>query len=133
MGSTRLMMLNTVGRRSGQQRVTPLLYIEDGSRWIVVASNGGTERVPGWWFNLCELPDASIQLGRATHRVTARPATAEETAALWPKLDAVYEFFDDYRQRTKRELPVVILERRASGAVAAPAASDAAASPASGG
>jgi deazaflavin-dependent oxidoreductase (nitroreductase family) len=109
-GRTQILLLTTTGRRSGQPRVTPLLYVEDGADFVVVASNGGTERVPGWWWNLQENPSAHIQCGRDHHDVRARRATPEETRRLWSKLTEAYEFFDDYQARTARTIPVVILE-----------------------
>ncbi len=111
-GGTKLLLLTTTGRKSGLPRVTPLLYIEDADRWVVVASNGGTEKIPSWWFNLQSRPEASIQTGREHHAVRASEATPEETQKLWPKLNTSYEFFTDYQERTQREIPVVIFDRR---------------------
>jgi deazaflavin-dependent oxidoreductase (nitroreductase family) len=110
-GRTQMLLLTTVGRRSGEPRVTPLLYVEDGANLIVVASNGGTERVPAWWLNLQAQSAGRVQCGRERAAITGREASAEETARLWPKLSAAYEFFDDYQARTQRTIPVVILER----------------------
>ena len=109
-GNTKLLLLTTVGRKSGLPRVTPLLYVENADRWFVIASNGGTEIVPGWWLNLQSRPEASIQTGREHHAVRAREATPEETLKLWPELTASYAFFTDYQDRTQREIPVVILD-----------------------
>jgi deazaflavin-dependent oxidoreductase (nitroreductase family) len=110
-GRTRILLLTTLGRRSREPRVTPLLYVEDGRDFVVVASNGGQERVPGWWWNLQEHPQARVQCGREHHDVRAREATPEETRRLWPRLSEAYEFFDEYQARTARRIPVVILER----------------------
>lgn len=110
-GRTQILLLTTTGRRSGEPRVAPLLYVEDGPNRVVVASNGGTERVPGWWLNLHAKPEGRVQCGLEHHAITAREATSDETARLWPKLTAAYDFFDDYRARTQRAIPVVILER----------------------
>ena len=110
-GRTRILLLTTTGRRSGKQRVTPLLYVDDGKDCVVVASNGGQERIPAWWRNLQANPAGRAQCGRDSHDISAREASAEETKRLWPKLTVAYEFFDDYQERTEREIPVVILER----------------------
>jgi len=120
-GSTTMLLLTTRGRRSGRLRETPLLYVEDGRRWVVVASNGGREREPAWWLNLKAEPRATVRVGRERHEVRARPATGEETRRLWPRLMDSYEFFDDYQGRTQREIPVVVLERaeEATGRLAA--------------
>ncbi len=111
-GNTKLMLLTTVGRKSGLTRVTPLLYVEGAAGWVVIASNGGTEKVPGWWLNLQSRPEATIQTGRKHHAVRARAATTEETRELWPKLTASYEFFTDYLDRTQRDIPIVVLDPR---------------------
>jgi deazaflavin-dependent oxidoreductase (nitroreductase family) len=110
-GRTRILLLTTTGRRSGEPRVTPLLYVDDGQDCIVVASNGGQERVPAWWRNLQANPAGRVQCGRDSHDIVAREASAAETERLWPKLTVAYEFFDEYQERTEREIPVVILER----------------------
>lgn len=110
-GRTQMLLLTTTGRRSGEERVTPLLYIEDGDDFVVVASNGGTEKVPAWWLNLQAKPDGRVQAGREHHAVSAREATPAETERLWSKLREAYEFFDDYQARTARTIPVVVLER----------------------
>lgn len=109
-GGSKILLLTTTGRRSGEPRTTPLLYVEDGERRIVVASNGGTERVPAWWRNLQAEPRAHVQAGRRHCDVVAREATPAEVEHLWPRLTAAYEFFDEYRTRTERTIPVVLLE-----------------------
>ena len=108
--SKRFLLLIQKGRRSGLERVTPLLYVDHGGRWIVVASNAGDDRAPAWWLNLKSRRVASIQVGRRRVAVAARRATAEECARLWPKLNGAYRYFEAYQRRTSREIPVVILE-----------------------
>ncbi len=107
----RMLLLTTRGRRSGRPRVTPLLYVPDGQRWIVVGSNGGDDRHPAWWLNLRQEPEARIQVGREELAVRGRAADPAERARLWPELVAAYRPYEDYRRRTEREIPVVILER----------------------
>jgi len=109
-GDSTILLLTTTGRKSGEPRISPLLYVEDGDRLVVVASNGGTERVPAWWRNLEANPRAHVQVGRAHRDVVAREATPDEVEQLWPKLTAAYEFFDTYQERTQRTIPVVLLE-----------------------
>lgn len=108
---SRMLLLEHVGRRSGQSRSTPLLYIEDGPRWVVVASNAGDDRTPAWWLNLKHKPEAAVQVGREHHRVRAHEADISERERLWPLLEASYRHYADYRARTRREIPIVILER----------------------
>ena len=107
----RFLLLSHVGRRSGLRRYTPLLCIEEDSRWIVVASNGGDDRSPAWWLNLQSHPEAEVHYYREHIKVKAREASVIEYEALWAKLQQSYSFYDNYRTRTDRKIPVVILER----------------------
>ena len=107
----RFLLLTTTGRKSGQERVMPLLYVPDGERFVVVGSNGGDDRPPAWWLNLQAKPEAKVQVGRRRLRVTARRAHGAELDALWKSLDASYQYYSDYRRRTSREIPVVVLDR----------------------
>ena len=109
----RFLLLTTTGRRTGQPRTMPLLYVRDGERFVVVGSNGGDDRPPAWWLNLQKDPAAHVQVGRRRLRVSARRARGAELDALWQRLDASYAYYADYRRRTSREIPVVVLERRA--------------------
>jgi len=109
-----MLLLVTVGRKSGREYRTPLLCIEDAGRLIVVASNGGDPRDPSWWLNLQARPDASVQNGRERFAVTWRKADEAEDADLWAKLTKAYAFFPQYREKASREIPIVILERTTS-------------------
>ena len=106
------LFLHTLGRRSGQPRVNGLFYLEDGPNVVVVASNAGAKSDPAWWLNLRDLPDAEVEIGGRRRLVRARPATAEEAARLWSRLDAGYREFATYRAKARRPIPVVILEPR---------------------
>jgi deazaflavin-dependent oxidoreductase (nitroreductase family) len=108
--SMKMLLLITVGRKSGQLRRTPLLYIVDAGRCIVVASNAGDPRDPAWWLNLQAKPSAQAQIGRERVEVTWRKADAAESDELWPKLTESYPFYPRYRERAGREIPIVILE-----------------------
>jgi deazaflavin-dependent oxidoreductase (nitroreductase family) len=107
------LLLNHQGRKTGITRFTPLLYVEEGGRWIVVASNAGDDRDPAWWLNLQARPEARIQVGRELVDVKARPASPTESEYLWPGLEAAYPYYPEYRERAAREIPIVILERSA--------------------
>ena len=102
-------LLTTTGAKSGTRRTTPLIYLADGPRVVLVASKGGMSHSPGWFHNLVKHPDCEVTLGGETRRMTARRASAAEKAALWPKLVAIYRDYDDYQARTTRDIPVVIL------------------------
>jgi len=111
-GGADMLLLETLGRRSGRARTIPLLYVRDGPRFAVVASNAGDDRPPAWWLNLQSRPEASIQVGSEHHAVRARRATPEEGERLWPRLLEAYRAYEEYRQRTRREIPIVVLEPR---------------------
>lgn len=104
-----VLLLTTTGARSGQRRTTPLIYLADGPRVVLVASKGGMSHSPAWYHNLVAHPECEIQIGAATRRMTARRADVAEKAALWPRLCAVYRDYDEYQARTTRDIPVVIL------------------------
>lgn len=111
-GHLRNLLLTTRGRKTGEARTSPLTYLRDGDDYVLVASNGGADRHPAWWLNLSSDPAATIQVGTETIAVTARGATLEERARLWPKLKEYNPFYATYEQITAREIPVVILRPR---------------------
>lgn len=104
-----VLILHTVGRKSGKARRSPLLYIQDGDDYAIVASRGGSDAPPAWWLNLQAMPKATIEIKGSKRQVTARQATAEEKAAYWPRLISGYSFYDDYQARTTRDIPVIVL------------------------
>ena len=105
-------LLTTRGRKTGQPRVSPLLYLEDGDDYIIVASKGGMSHHPLWYLNLEADPDCEIEIGTRRRKMRARRVGAEEKAALWPRLVAMYRDYDDYQQRTTRDIPVLRLQPR---------------------
>jgi deazaflavin-dependent oxidoreductase (nitroreductase family) len=111
-GRLRTLFLHTIGRTTGQRRRNGLYYLEDGPNLVVVASNAGREEDPSWWKNLQAHPDTEVEVGRTTRRVHARRATPEEAGPLYERFEAALPQYGDYRRRTKREIPVVILEPR---------------------
>ncbi|MBM9458529.1 nitroreductase family deazaflavin-dependent oxidoreductase [Nocardioides sp. zg-536] len=108
-----VLLLDHVGRKSGKRFTTPLLYLPDGPRTVVVASQGGLPKNPQWFHNLLANPETTIHLPRERDRkVRARVADPVERAALWPRLVDLYADFDNYQSWTDREIPVVVLEPR---------------------
>ncbi len=105
-----VLLLTTIGRKSGQPRTAPLLFIEDGDKVVVVGSQGGLPKHPLWYKNLVATPECEVQIKRRKMKMKARTATPEERAALWPKLVAHYPDFASYATWTDRIIPVVILE-----------------------
>jgi deazaflavin-dependent oxidoreductase (nitroreductase family) len=106
------LLLDHVGAKSGTPRTSPLVYGVDGEDLVLVASKGGFPKNPAWFHNLMANPDTSVQVGSSRRQVHARVATPEERERLWPLMVGVYGGYEDYRRRTDRELPVVVLEPR---------------------
>jgi deazaflavin-dependent oxidoreductase (nitroreductase family) len=107
-----MLLLDHVGAKSGTKRTSPLVYTRDGDDIVLVASKGGYPKNPAWFHNLRAHPDTEIQIGRERRRVHARVADAEERERLWPKVVATYGGYEGYQQRTERQIPLVVLERR---------------------
>ena len=112
MAGNDMLLLSTVGRKTGQTRVTPLLTLARGDHFLVVASNAGDDREPAWWLNLKNKPEARVQFGTEHCDVHARAAEPQEAEALWPQLIEAYAAYAEYRHKTSREIPIVVLERR---------------------
>jgi proline iminopeptidase len=109
-GST-ILLLTTKGRKTGQPRTTPLIYAEDGDRYVIVASKGGAPEHPGWYENLAKDPDVELQVRDDVFAAHARTAEGEERERLWAKANEVWRHYDEYARKTDREIPVVVLER----------------------
>ncbi len=112
LGRAPVLLLTSIGRRSGQPRTAPVLYLADGERVVVIGSNAGNERAPAWSHNLQANPDAEVQIGGKVRQMRARIAAGEERAELWRRMNAQYAGFDDYEERTAREIAVFVLEPR---------------------
>ena len=113
LGGRSMLLLRTVGRRSRAPRTAALLYVRDGKAYAVIASKGGAPQNPGWFHNLRAEPDVEIQVGRERIPVRARPAEGEERSRLWARADEVNQGqYAVYQSRTKRPIPVVVLEPR---------------------
>lgn len=107
-----ILLLTTTGRVSGEDRTTPLIHRIDGDDWVVVASRGGAPDHPDWYKNLVADPDVTIQVKADRIPARARTATGDERDRLWKLMTEVWPAYDEYQQRTEREIPVVVLERR---------------------
>ena len=110
-----MLILETLGRRSGKRRATPLVYLPHDDGFAVVPANAGAERAPAWWLNLQARREGFVVLGRERSRITPVIAAAAELEMLWGRLRAVAPI-DHYQARTRRALPVVILRRAAASA-----------------
>jgi deazaflavin-dependent oxidoreductase (nitroreductase family) len=108
------LLLTTTGRKSGEERTTPLIYQPVGDdAYAIVASKGGADAPPAWYLNLEAEPTVGVQVKGDRFTARARTATPEEKPDLWKKMAATWPAYDDYQQRTEREIPVVVLERAA--------------------
>jgi F420H(2)-dependent quinone reductase len=107
-----MLLLDHVGAKSGVRRTTPLLYMTDGDDVVIVASKGGYERHPAWYHNLRAHPETTVQIGAERRAVRARTVTPPERERLWPKVVGAYRDYERYQERTGREIPLLILERR---------------------
>lgn len=108
---TTILLLTTTGRVSGEERTTPLIFREDGDRWVVVASKGGAPDHPDWFKNLLANPQATIQVKDERFPVRAHAAQGPERARLWGLMTEVWPAYEDYQRKTRREIPVVVFER----------------------
>jgi deazaflavin-dependent oxidoreductase (nitroreductase family) len=112
VGRAPVLLLTSTGRRSGQPRTAPVLFLLDGERIVVIGSNAGNRHAPAWSHNLKANPDAAVQIRGERRTVRARVAEGDERAELWTKMNAQYAGFDDYDERTSREIAVFVLEPR---------------------
>ena len=109
---TQTLLLTTTGRRSGEQRTSPLIYGRTpGDEVMVVASKGGSDAPPAWYRNLEADPEVEVQVKGDRFHARARDATPEEKPELWRTMAGHWPAYDDYQRNTDREIPVVVLER----------------------
>jgi proline iminopeptidase len=109
-GST-VLLLTTTGRKTGEKRTAPLIYAQDGDRYVIIASKGGAPEDPGWYQNLDKTPEVELQVKAEVFRARAHTAKGEERERLWRLANQVWPHYDEYAKRTPREIPVVVLER----------------------
>ena len=107
-----ILLLTTVGRKSGEKRTAPLVYLEDGPRVIIVGSQGGMAKDPLWVKNIDANPDVEIEMGSQKRQMRARRGSPVEKSHYWPALCKMNPDYGDYQARTVREIPVVILDPR---------------------
>ncbi|HKA66317.1 MAG TPA: nitroreductase family deazaflavin-dependent oxidoreductase [Solirubrobacterales bacterium] len=110
VGRAPVLLLTTTGRKSGEPRTAPVVYLADGDRLILINTNAGNAKVPAWSLNLKANPEAEVELGRERRPVRARVAEGEERADLWRKSNKQYAGFDDYEAKLNREISVFVLE-----------------------
>jgi proline iminopeptidase len=112
MNGTKILILTTKGRKSGDERLAPLIYgMATDKDPMIVASKGGAPAHPAWYLNLREQPDVQVQIRGDKFAARARDATPEERPELWKQMAEIWPPYDEYQQKTDREIPIVILER----------------------
>jgi F420H(2)-dependent quinone reductase len=114
MAGRSMLLLTTIGRKSGLERTTPLQYMQDGNDYLLMASDGGAPQDPQWCRNLVENPQAKIQVGSNIIDVTTRKANPEERSRLWPIIIEKSQEFAGYQKKMTREIPIIILTPKAS-------------------
>ena len=110
IGRAPVLLLTTTGRRSGEPRTAPVLYLADGARFVVIGSNAGNARTPAWALNLQADPNVEVQVGRRRQKMRARVTEGEERRKLWGRMNDQYGGFNDYRARTARDIPLFVLD-----------------------
>ena len=109
MGKSPILLLNTVGRKSGKRRTSPLLYAMDGEDFVIIASKGGASAHPAWYLNLMANPEATVEIEDREVRIRAEEADSEEKSRLWQKMVEMYPAYDAYQEKTEREIPLLVL------------------------
>jgi deazaflavin-dependent oxidoreductase (nitroreductase family) len=104
-----LLLLHTIGAKSGQEYINPTAYVKDGDRFVVIASKGGAPTNPGWYYNILGNPKVTIEVGTKTVQVDASVAKEPDQTRLYNKMIEMLPSFDDYRHKTTREIPVIVL------------------------
>ena len=112
VGGGPVLLLTTTGRKSGQPRTAPVLYLADGDRYVVINTNAGNQKTPAWSLNLKAHPDAEVEVKRKRMKVRARIAEAEERAELWRRHMQQYSGWDFYESKLDRQPDVFILDPR---------------------
>ena len=111
---TTILLLHTKGRKTGKNRVHPLIFREwEDGKYLIVASKGGAPEPPDWYRNIEADPAVSVQIKGEKFPATARAATPDEKPELWKLMTEVWPDYDEYQKKTDREIPVVVIERQA--------------------
>ena len=107
-----LLLLHTVGRKSGQPRINPVAYLADGDRYVIVASKAGAPNHPDWYHNVVANPDVHIEVGTEEIQAHATVADEPERTHLYEKMEVMSSAFSEYKNKTTRTIPVIILARK---------------------
>ena len=108
-----LLLLHTTGARSGVERINPLAYMQDGERFIIIASKGGAPTNPDWYYNILANPAVTIEVGSEHFPARATVAEEPERTRLFEQMATQMPGFAEYQRNTSRTIPVIVLERTA--------------------
>jgi deazaflavin-dependent oxidoreductase (nitroreductase family) len=109
-GPVTTLLLTTIGRKSGEERHVPLLYVENGGSFVVLGSKGGNPKDPAWFLNLQDHPACEIRVGKFRSKAWARILAGEERERIWQKVIAKHPVYEKYQTRAPRQIPVVALD-----------------------
>ncbi|MEU2255344.1 nitroreductase family deazaflavin-dependent oxidoreductase [Nocardia xishanensis] len=112
-GRTNMVVITTTGAKSGRQVTNPLVFLPDGDRMVLIASNGGADRHPAWYHNLRAAPELTVEVGTEKFRATAEFVTGPERDELYDRMVELMPAFGEYRAKTTRVIPVVAVRRDA--------------------
>jgi F420H(2)-dependent quinone reductase len=112
VGKAPVLLLTTTGRKSGEPRTAPVVYLDDGERVSIINTNAGHAKIPAWSLNLKANPEAEIEIGRDRRPVLARIAEGEEREDLWRRHNVQYSGFDEYDENIERRPEVFVLDPR---------------------
>ena len=108
-----LLLLHTTGAKSGQERINPLMYIEDGGRYVIIASAGGAQNHPDWYYNVVADPEVGVEMGAESFQARAAVTEEPQRTELYAAVSARYPNFIEYQENTDRVIPVITLQRQA--------------------
>jgi deazaflavin-dependent oxidoreductase (nitroreductase family) len=108
---TKILLLFTKGRKSGEERANALIFEPDGDDYLIVASKGGAPAPPAWFLNLEAEPTVEVQVKDDRFKANARVANDDEKPRMWKKMTGAWPDYDAYQEKTDRQIPVVVLER----------------------
>ncbi len=111
--NTPLLLLHTTGAKSGQLRINPVAYVKDGDRFVIIASKGGAPENPDWYYNLLAHAEVTVEVGTETLKVEATATEEPERTRLFDQMAAKNPGFDEYRKKTTRQIPVIVLTPQA--------------------
>ena len=111
MHRERILLLTTIGAKTGLQRTTPMMFHDDGDRLLVVASAAGAPKHPDWYRNVVANPHVHVEVGNESYDAVARPIVGDEREPVWAMLTANYPFFAEHQAKVERTIPVIALTR----------------------